>query len=598
MPFSLRTKTALHEPGAAVCRFRSWLLLVLVDLVLMRPLVLTEGMAVWTLRYSLNYAFSLLVVYAFLWMLQTIARVRTPARVSAVAATVALPILVQIGHASVYQKFSGTYVFGFVLENAGLTAQLAGWNIPWARGLLALPLLVAAAFLLLPPVRKQTRPTWVHRTLAWGTGVLAVVSLVFGAVHWTGVPEYQHGLTAFGTTSVAQLRTWHFSRVVERRTVPPRPAAPGELPDIVWVIGESLNRDHMGLFGYERPTTPELVKLRQEGWLKAFDNVISGGARTRSSFPMLLVGMQGPDPDGVVFERPTVFDYAKARGYHTVFISAQEISWGNLDALFLARNLDMVRKGTEFESDVDVLKGADDHKVLDGAVEPVLKTAQRPLFLVVQMDGSHYPYTTHSPPEYKRFLPEDEVNGINAYDNTVVYSDAYLGRLARALRAAGRPFWMFVTTDHGQDISEDGTHFNYSFTDQAVRVFLLAVASPELLSTLRAGTDAPLAHADMLATSLDLMASADWISNDGLSIRNEIPRARVRVTTSYVRTWHNEATAGIFPPEGAPLMVDFSRSQYEVPATGDTGPLSRLKPELLEALMRHVKSDESVVGAR
>jgi hypothetical protein len=42
------------------------------------------------------------------------------------------------------------------------------------------------------------------------------------------------------------------------------------------------------------------------------------------------------------------------------------------------------------------------------------------------MDGSHYPYSRHSPQQYKKFIPEEDEDGINAYDNTLVYSDIYL----------------------------------------------------------------------------------------------------------------------------------------------------------------------------
>src|SRR5262249_29110874 len=160
----------------------------------------------------------------------------------------------------------------------------------------------------------------------------------------------------------------------------------------------------------------------------------------------------GPDPAGRVYRAPTVTQYAKARGYHTAFVSAQEESWGELDSL-LREGSDSFRTGIDFAAHVDVLKGSDDLIVLEQGVLPAIRSLPEPFFLVVHMDGSHLPYGSHSPPSHKVFA-EDGVNSTGAYDNTIRVTDDYLARTFAALRARDPGAWLFFTSDHGQPLGQ------------------------------------------------------------------------------------------------------------------------------------------------
>ena len=47
------------------------------------------------------------------------------------------------------------------------------------------------------------------------------------------------------------------------------------VPNIVLVIGESYNKHHSQLYGYNMPTTPRQVAMAQEGSLVPFSDVVS-----------------------------------------------------------------------------------------------------------------------------------------------------------------------------------------------------------------------------------------------------------------------------------------------------------------------------------
>ncbi|GAA8896379.1 hypothetical protein BTM188_01380 [Helicobacter pylori] len=49
----------------------------------------------------------------------------------------------------------------------------------------------------------------------------------------------------------------------------------GNIDNVVLIFGESLNRNFMGVYGYQTPTTPYLSALKEKGSLLVFDNVIS-----------------------------------------------------------------------------------------------------------------------------------------------------------------------------------------------------------------------------------------------------------------------------------------------------------------------------------
>lgn len=53
-----------------------------------------------------------------------------------------------------------------------------------------------------------------------------------------------------------------------------------DLPLVVFILGESTNRNHMGIYGYDKPTTPNLQRRLDKGELILFTDCISGATET------------------------------------------------------------------------------------------------------------------------------------------------------------------------------------------------------------------------------------------------------------------------------------------------------------------------------
>ena len=100
------------------------------------------------------------------------------------------------------------------------------------------------------------------------------------------------------------------------------------VPNIVLIIGESYNKHHSQLYGYDMPTTPRQLALQQEGSLVAFSDVVAPWNLTSYVFKNVLslhaVGDKGEWCDYPLF--PEVFRKA---GYHVTFITNQFLPEAN-----------------------------------------------------------------------------------------------------------------------------------------------------------------------------------------------------------------------------------------------------------------------------
>ena len=64
-------------------------------------------------------------------------------------------------------------------------------------------------------------------------------------------------------------------------------------PNLIVVIGESVALSRMGLYGYERQTTPRLAALRKErpaDWVQ-MEKAVSNATATKVALPAMLTGL-------------------------------------------------------------------------------------------------------------------------------------------------------------------------------------------------------------------------------------------------------------------------------------------------------------------
>jgi glucan phosphoethanolaminetransferase (alkaline phosphatase superfamily) len=390
------------------------------------------------------------------------------------------------------------------------------------------------------------------------------VVFLFLGISWLGVTNLQIAPVSYLQTSFKTLdiRAGANSKVsIERPVIEQR--SPGfNAPNIIWIIGESLTVDHMSVYGYKRETTPNLKALDQKH-LISFTNATAIGSRTMVSVPYLLSGLNAVDPHGLIYKQPSIFNYLRADGYTTGLITSQDFQWRNIDKLFVDKDLTHFQQGSDFQSNVSVSIGANDHIVLERGVIPFLeknKGKKAPIFLVTQMSGSHPPYGKQVPQDLKQFLPESHDSDINAYDNTVWYTDLYLKKLHDWVNKNLPNTIIFFTSDHGQNISGVGSKFHGDLNKQTIHIPLIVFGPPEILEAFKKNKDAPISHTDLYATTLDLINRKPITEIDGLSLKNTISSNRYRVASSYAITLHKEPVAAIIKGNWERLELDFDKN--------------------------------------
>jgi glucan phosphoethanolaminetransferase (alkaline phosphatase superfamily) len=223
----------------------------------------------------------------------------------------------------------------------------------------------------------------------------------------------------------------------------------------ILVIGESSRRDSWSVYGYGRKTTPFMEKLGGEAIF--FERALADANLTVYAVPILLTGVH-PAAFNVGAFTGSFVDLAHEAGYSTAWMMNQDAGPSMLvgihaDRMIYANGLSALASG---------------HTALDEALLPPLRAAVgqtgRPRFIGLHIMGSHWQYYDRYPPAFDRFGPTRGLNFIsafsqhadqrivNAYDNSVAYTDWFLGQVIAEARKLTVPATVTYFSDHGEDI--------------------------------------------------------------------------------------------------------------------------------------------------
>jgi arylsulfatase A-like enzyme len=293
---------------------------------------------------------------------------------------------------------------------------------------------------------------------------------------------------------------WSEPRLVPRkRTRDPH-------PNVIWISVDTLRADRLGVYGAERPTSPELDKLARSG--VRFEWAISQAPWTKPSHRSMLTGFYPSVRDkgrtqfiGVPFHRA---------GYRTFAITGA----GQIDSSFgFDRGFEIYRLNYWIH---------DPATMLDWVVE----RADSPFFLFLHTYETHEPYThtrfvegmpggrfqgEFSKKTYNQVrgqLTDEEKVYVKAlYDGDIAYTDAKLGILFADLEKRGLldNTILIVTSDHGEQFWDNGTWgHGQSMWDHQIRVPLIVRLPPKLgFPAARVETD-QIELLDLYPTVLDL----------------------------------------------------------------------------------------------
>jgi lipid A ethanolaminephosphotransferase len=298
-------------------------------------------------------------------------------------------------------------------------------------------------------------------------------------------------------------------------------------PLLVVVVGETARAQNWGLNGYARATTPVLAQWQAKG-LVNFPDVRSCGTNTQVSVPCIFSPLTREQGGDQTAEHQNLLDVLQRAGLAVLWLDNQSGCKGVCDRVPNASTRDLKLPGLCDGGecfDEAMLHGLDERIA---ALDPQRRA--RGVVLVLHQMGSHGPaYFKRTPAARKTFMPECTSNTlsecppeqlVNAYDNTIAYTDHFLGQTLQWLQTqadqGAYDTGLLYFSDHGESLGEKGLYLHgvpYAFApEQQTRVPMVTWLSAGLqqrsgvkADCLREQAAKPLSHDNVFHSVLGLM---------------------------------------------------------------------------------------------
>ena len=214
----------------------------------------------------------------------------------------------------------------------------------------------------------------------------------------------------------------------------------------VMVIGEASRAANWQLYGYDRQTNP---LLSAENDVVVYKNVVTQSNATHKSVPMILSSVSA-DNHSEIYERRGIVQLYKEAGFRTLVISCQAPNRGLVEIMCNEADQTIYMNGLHDGAMLEPLRRA-------------VETDTSDLFVVLHTYGSHFNYRERYTDEFSHFTPDDDVSiskknrerMVNAYDNSIIYTDWFLSEVIGTLRETNACTAMFYCADHGEDLYDD-----------------------------------------------------------------------------------------------------------------------------------------------
>jgi len=236
-------------------------------------------------------------------------------------------------------------------------------------------------------------------------------------------------------------------------------------PTIVLIIGESYNKHHSSLYGYNMPTAPRQKAREQTGRLVRFTDVVAPWNLTsfvfKEVFSTWVTGQQGEWCDQPLF--PELFRKA---GYHVSFLTnqflpkAREAVYDFSGGFFLN---DPRLSAAQFDTRNDRLHVLDSGLLSD--YDSLKRDNTGHDLIIFHLMGQHVSYRTRFNARQRKFFADDykesrpDLNKrkrimLSYYDNAVLYNDSVVDQIVR--RFDNQDAVVIYMPDHGEECYEPG----------------------------------------------------------------------------------------------------------------------------------------------
>ncbi len=318
---------------------------------------------------------------------------------------------------------------------------------------------------------------------------------------------------------------------------------------IVFIAIDTLRADHLSCYGYQRPTSPNIDKLAQEGVL--FSNAFAPGIPTTPAYTVMYTGLHpmttgiithaAPDKDQYLNPKiPVLPEILRGKGYTTAAV----------DNLYNIKNY--FTRGYDYYMNPRYLQLITADTINEMAIPWIKQNKNKDFFLFLHYWDPHSPYL---PPQRYRnlYYPGDpydpdnhsmdpvkkqlvypfykvwhydllknptDINYLSAqYDSEINYVDEKIAEILYTLEEIGivEDTLIILTSDHGENMTEHELYFGHTGVYETIIHIPLILRWPgkfpqgKKIKTM-------VQHTDYAPTILDILKVSSGKQMEGKSL--------------------------------------------------------------------------------
>lgn len=243
----------------------------------------------------------------------------------------------------------------------------------------------------------------------------------------------------------------------QKMTYPAFDVEETDLETIVVVLGESVRKDVMGIYGAQQETTPLLEKRISN--LLVYEEAVAPSSFTNTALTFMLsksIPVEKKD-----FQLQQLNDNIIGLANSTNLWNTYWLS--NQDEIGIYENLySIITKDAQYRQHTK-------EKSYDEVVLPMLEQAlgdsNQKRLIFIHLQGSHMKVSERYPEAFERFKIDDRPL-VNAYFNSVLYTDYVLDQIIK--KVENKKSVVLYLSDHGQTMKKD--KYIHGFTKKGLEV--------------------------------------------------------------------------------------------------------------------------------
>ncbi len=424
----------------------------------------------------------------------------------------------------VYKALIGTGIINSALEtNVREAKEFLNMYVGFSGGIYIVAIIIIGGILYKYNPFKKICINSRKRRIA--VSVLSVVSLfytvrmftVYTDFMWDDILPIQR---VYASTSVAVRNMQAYKELSSQvNTDVKLTENKSQIKNIVFILGESTNRNHMHLYGYYLPNTPNLDAMNDKGELSVFRDCVSPHSTTIAVLSKLFTFCDY-ESDKEWYHYNNLIDVMKAAGYKTYWLSNQETSgiWGNVAQIYAAHS--------DVSAFTRIRDSREDYGIVDGELFPLVDDAianrsADKNFYVIHLMGGHGLYYNRFPYSFSKFSKDDinlpisdgKKEIVAQYDNALYYNDYIVSSIIDKFRDSET--LVIYVPDHGEAVYDEGEdmsgHIEENPTHHMIEVPVIMWASdkfkekyPEKWAQIKAAVNRPYMTDDMIHTVMDI----------------------------------------------------------------------------------------------